>query len=406
MSHRETFSTDVTNVGRNSTVYVESLDVFEPPAAQILTLQDITLRDFVHFIITQPLNAEDNTLEIPDNGTVQISTTNAVANALSTDLTGSTPFIIGEIRRLEMSNVNNVANNSDGVFWDLSKGGAVPAGIVAFDDCTAQRFASIGTLDGLNFFSDSIGWIVCRDGITLNNMLIVQMRGHNFIGQTGDHIKFTGTLIEATLDGNVFNPVTGDSAFNIASDIDITNRISIFNSLGSLAGGGDFFDPAGLDQTDPKVICHNNGTLVIDSYWIGSMGFVNNAVNTVIALANTYTDIAGTIVAGADNERFTFLDGVLTYIGLETKKFVIAINLSLRKAAGASSRTIRAALFIDEGSGFVEGVSAPLDMNNRIRGLGFGGTQTLKTGDKVKAQIKNETNSEDILIVAYDFVIS
>jgi len=91
---------------------------------------------------------------------------------------------------------------------------------------------------------------------------------------------------------------------------------------------------------------------------------------------------------------------------LEAKKFSVSVHLSLKKAQGASARTVRAALFIDTGSGFVEDGSVPLDMDNALKSFGFSGVQTINTGDKLKVMIKNETNTDNILIVTYDVVVN
>ena len=117
MSYDPTFSTRLTDAGRNNIIYAESLNVFPDPVLNVIILSNL-----VHYRITQPLNVGLNKFEIPDEGTVQFSTTNAVANVLSTDITGTDVFFSGDIRRFEMAFTNNVSNSGEGVFWEFNKG--------------------------------------------------------------------------------------------------------------------------------------------------------------------------------------------------------------------------------------------------------------------------------------------
>jgi len=155
---------------------------------------------------------------------------------------------------------------------------------------------------------------------------------------------------------------------------------------------------------------------LVDDQWIflgntdryvafAAMGFTDNAIDTAIAVVDTYVDIAGTIVAG-DLERFTFSSGELTYTGPQTEEFKIIISLSTVKTLGASAVRVRAALFVDSGAGFVEQGSVPLDMDDRLKAFAFSGNKQLSTGDVLKVQIKNEDNTDDILVVTYNFTIA
>jgi len=403
MGLRNTFSTTITDLPRNNTVYVENFTIFPEPIANVMLLQDITLRDFIHFIITKPLNVEDNSLQIPDNGTVQFSTTNVIANFLTTEISGTTPCFTGNITRLTIDQLNTVSTNG-GHFFNLSND--IGPGFVFLDQATAQGFDSIGSIEGCSFSTENVGWILCDDGITLNDMLFIVMREQAFTVQKGDHIKLTGTLIGATFDSMIASPLTGDALFNIDSGLSITTQILIHDNLFSDAAGGTLFAAGGLDQTDPQVIARNNGN-ALDSYWVGSLGFKENATPTVVAL-NTYTDIAGTMVAGVDNERFTISGDTITYIGLEEIKTEIKVSISASRTIPASSgRVIRAAVFIDSGSGFVEQAdSFSMSMVGAARNLSFvTKTVILQTNDQIKCQVKNEDTTDSILVIDYNLTV-
>ena len=237
-----------------------------------------------------------------NNGTNQISTDNPLANVLQSGVTGTTPFITGNITRLNILQTNVVSTSGDGVCFDLSNN--VTPGSFFFNEASVQRFDDIGTFDGLTFSSENVGWVLNGSGLTMNNMGVVVMTDQTFFLQTGDHITLTGTLSGYGFFGLIdASPSTGDALFNLDPALSITKKITIRDNPFSSVNGGTLFDPAGLDQTDPKVVCFNNGN-ELDSYWAGVFGFLDNATNTVITTVDTYTDIAGTIVAGA-NDRWS-----------------------------------------------------------------------------------------------------
>lgn len=398
MGHQEHFSTDMSNVSAFNVVYVTSLNAFPDSVANIITLDSLT-----HYSNTRPVNVNTDQLKIPDNGTIQFSTTNAITNALSTDLTGSTAFFIGEIARLEIENVNIVSNNSAGTLWDLSLGSGVPGGIVVLNDSTAQRFDSLGTLDGLNFFSENTGLLLNGAGYTFNNMALIQIAEARFSAQTGDHINITGTLAEGTFDKVVATPKTGDAVFNISATI--TNRINITNSLFSDTAGGTLFAAGSKDQTDPKVISFNNGN-ALDSYWVGSMGFQNNTTPTGggVGSQGVLFDIAGAMTAGVDNERYTVEDNVMTYIGEEDIKVEADVRAAAsRTTPAASGRTLRLETLVDSGSGFVikpESNSMTITGNRANMGT-LTKPFILKKGHKIKGQGVNESSNDPFLVIDY-----
>lgn len=398
MSYHPTFSTRLGDIDRNNTVYAESLTAFPLPAASVIEMEDLT-----HYTLTKPVNGETNQLKISDNGTIQISTTNAVANVLSTDLTGTTPFFFGNITRLEIGNTNILSNNSAGHCFDLSNN--ITPGFVFLDQASIQRFDSIGTIEGSSLSAENIGFVLNDAGITLNDMLFIVFRETSFAAQTGDHIILTGTLIGAIFDSNIATPSTGDALFNIDSGLAITNKILIHNNLFSNAAGGTLFDPAGLDQTDPKVIAFNNGNEV-DSNWIGSLGFEDNATVTTISSIDTYVDISGTMT-DVELERYTRSGGVLTSIGLEDIKALAQVNITASRDIPASSgRTVRAAVFVDTGSGFVEQGSASMNIRGDRTAYSFVVPLFLETNDEIKVQIKNEETLDNILVIDYNLTVA
>lgn len=398
MSYAPTFSTEISDITRNNTVYVEMLNAFADPVAG-----KISLVNNAQYTITQSIDFDTDGLLLPDSSQITLTTINPTANIISSSLTGTDPFLSGSTARLALIEVTIISDTGAGVFHDIAAGvGIVP--FVGIVNSRIQNFASIGTVDGGSFAGENVGYLLNDAGITFNDAIVVTMAEIAFFFQSGDHMTFTGTLVTGSFDKTLANPSTGDAVFNFDPGLDITNKVTIRDSFFSTAAGGTLFAAGSLDQTDPKIVCFNNGN-ELDSYWAGVFGFLDNAVETEIDFVDTYTDIEGVIVAGLSNERFTLSDGVWTYIGEETIKAIINVNMSLKKALGASARTVRVALFTDTGSGFVENGSAPLDMDNNIKSFGFTGLEVLNKGDRQKLMIKNETNTDNVLIVTYDVAV-
>ncbi len=398
MGLRNTFSTTVTDITRNNTVYVESLNSFPTPVDNI-----ITLVSFTHYIFTQPINTGINQLEIPDDGAVQFSTTNAIINFLSTDLTGTTPLFFGNITRLTFNRFNILSNNSGGHCFNLSN--ATGPGFVSFDQVVIQGFDSIGTIEGCSLSSENVGFVLNDAGLTLNDMLFIIFREASFTSQGGNHLTLTGTLIGAIFEDSIMTPASGAAFLDIDSSIALTDRIIIIDNLFSDSAGGTLFDAAGLDHTDPQIVAFNNGNEV-DSNWAGEVGFKENATVTTIATVNTLTDISGTMVAGDQNERVTQSGGVLTYAGKEDIKAVVAVDLSMKRDIPASSsRTVRAVILVDSGSGYVTMGGAAMSISGVLKTISFSRNIFWQEADKVKCQIKNETNADDILVVDYNLSV-
>lgn len=388
MGHLEHFSTDSSNLDDFNTVYVNSLNAFDDSVTSI-----ITFRTRKEHILTRPLGGATNRFKVPDSGIVAITTTNQTINNFETDLTGLTSFIFGNIARLDMIQLNMLSNNG-GKCFDISNNG--PPGFVFLNQASVQGFNSIGTIEGCSFSTENVGWVLNGEGLTLNDMLFIVFREASFAAQTGDHITLTGTLIGAIFDSIIAAPSTGDALFNIDSGLTITQKILIHNNLFDDSNGGTLFAAGSLDQTDPKIIAFNNGN-ALDSYWVGSFGFDNNATVTTISVVDTPVDVAGTLTTNSVSERYSLVGNEITYNGLESIKNVVTIDSSITRETGNSERNIRTSLLIDSGGGFVEVGSSPMTIRGDIRPNSFDTLVQLDTGHKMKVQVENNTNANNIL---------
>ena len=118
---------------------------------------------------------------------------------------------------------------------------------------------------------------------------------------------------------------------------------------------------------------------------------------------NTYADVGGTFVAG-HLERTTHTAGVLTNTALEDTREEISVEISAKNAISAARRGVRVAILVDTGSGYVVQGSAPFTVDVNVEPLRLSRVlaNRLKTGDKIKVQIKNTTNSDNILVTDID----
>jgi len=395
MSYIPNFATEETNIARNKTVYVESLNVFPDPVSGKITLEADTTYTFTNSVNT-------GTIEfiIPDDSNITLNTTNTVANNLITEITGSQVLFSGKVARLAIQGLDLVSSFG-GQCFDLSAG--IPAVVpnLFMTELRIVGFDDLGTIDGIGFFIENIAFIDNDDGITLNNVSAITTQELNFQNQTGDFFTLTGTLGFA-LFGSIFGfPSTGDSVYNISSSISTVLGIQMLGGFFVPFAGGDWFDPAGLDETSPLVNLRQI-RLVPDSKIVGSFGFDNSVTVTTISAVNTPVDISGTFVANSLSERFTLSGNEVTYTGLDPHKALLTLDVAITRETGNSEREIRTSLLVDSGSGFVEVGSSPMTIRGDTRGDSFDVLVDLTTGDIIKAQIENETNTNNIIIVKLD----
>jgi len=333
MGHQETFGTDNSNIARNNTVYVESINGFPDPVAGV-----ITLVSGINYRFTKPINIGTIEFVIPDNGLVQFSTTNVTNNFLTTEISGSQVLFSGNITRLHIEQLNMTSING-GIWADLSN--ATGPGFVFLDQATMTGFDSLGSIEGCSFSTENVGGVSNGAGLTLNNMFFIVMREWAFAAITGNHIILTGTLIGAIFEDLIMTPSSGDAFIKIDPGLTIANRILVIDNLFSDAAGGTLFDPTGLDQTDPKVIAFNNNSP--DSNWIGSTGFTGGTTETVFADTSTFVKVAGTYVDG-ELEGFTSSGGVLTCVKAPPKALRITTMVAPLVEPGIETDVVQVSL--------------------------------------------------------------
>lgn len=310
MAKRNTFSTVATDVNRNKIIYVETLNAFPDPVLDEITLPD----DCPAYIWTRELNTEDIKVLIPDTSTADVSFTalNGVANSWTTEITtGETLVSSTAGRRLNFDSLE-VNSVNGGTFISIeSSTGTRP--LLAQSQQLISGFDKIGTINGMLVFSENIGYVNNADGVVYIDLSSVTLSEIIFALQSGNHITLQGDLDSGNFNNVEANPSTGDAVFDIDSGMVITNKITIRDCSVYMGNGGTLFAAGSLDQTDPKVVCFNNGN-ELDSYWVGSTGFTDGTTETVFSDTTTWVKIAGTYVDGY-SERTSHVAGVSTYFG-------------------------------------------------------------------------------------------
>lgn len=165
----------------------------------------------------------------------------------------------------------------------------------------------------------------------------------------------------------------------------------------------DYFDPVGIDETNPQVITINNG-IRKNSQTIGSAFVNDNSVETDIAASNAFQDINfGTLIASASMERFVLSNaatGEFTYIGLKPLNSALTMSITIRKTVG-STEIYNIKFVIDKGVGFVDfpdNVILPFEVKTTNDSGPYECQAQLENGDIIKPQIEGVGTSDNIVV--------
>ena len=142
------------------------------------------------------------------------------------------------------------------------------------------------------------------------------------------------------------------------------------------------------DNTDSGLIADNVKEAIdeLANAEVGIMFMTSNTVETVITASNTYVDIAGTIVAGVNNNLFDF-DGVdtLIYKGARPLEAALDVSIFTKRASAAAARVMKAALLIND----VVEQEVEFTMTAAITNASFVSVGSLVFNDEIKMQVQN-----------------
>jgi hypothetical protein len=388
MAKRNTFGTVQKDLTRNNTINVETTNAFPDPVSGQIQLPDANPA----YLWTNEVNTLGSEFLLADNTNVSFLATNGITNSWVTEIASDKTLISSdESGRLNFDKLGITSING-GEFINCT---AAPGGrpTIAQSEQLIFGFDNIGSLTGISSLVENVAYVNCAAGITLDDAPIVTYSEISFANQSGNHITLTGTLSVANFNFIIATPSTGDAVFDIDPSLVITDKITIRDCPIYMSNGGTMFAAGSLDQTDPKVICFNNGNEP-DSNWNGDIGFEENSTVTTVGNGNvdTYLAISGTIVTG-DIERCTVSSGVYTYTGEEVIKIKITFSASIKNGTGGGRRDMRAVIL----KGVTELRSKGISMDAEAKDLSFSVITIVSKGDTWTSKIKNEENKDDIL---------
>ena len=160
------------------------------------------------------------------------------------------------------------------------------------------------------------------------------------------------------------------------------------------------------DNTDSELIADNVQDAIdeLATPEIGIMFMTENTVETDINAVGVgvYTDIAGTITAGANNNLFDFDgDDTLTYTGERSFEAAFDVSIFTKRASAAAARVMKAALLIND----VVVQEVPFTMTASITNASFVSAGPLEMDDEIKMQVQNTEDSANIVFTTFDFRI-
>lgn len=414
MGHQEHFSTVASNPSEFDRIYVNSLNAFPDPVGDT-----ITLANNINYIISRSFSLGAFRFLIPTGGQIELNGTSELLEPLVSTLSTGALFS-GDVQRLVIREVDfiNVNPANAAAFWGIATI-VTPSPTVIFRRSFVTGFSTIGTLEGVFYIANNVVYANCGGGLNLTNpnnrRAGILIKDQQHAAQVGTHVSIfdaQGFLSIQNLSGD---PSAGDSLLHLDTNL-------MLPSPGAVAGGGTglitncgfhdvnggtFLTATSVDQTDNRFIFRDNYR-TIDSNTIGSLGFKENATVTTISTVNTYTDIVGAFL-DIELERFTRSGGELISDNLIPFKAIAHVSITAKRSIPASSaRTIRIAVFVDSGLGFVEQAdSASMSMVGSIRNLSFQvPINLLLETDRIKVQIKNEDTIDDVVVVDYNLTVA
>lgn len=169
---------------------------------------------------------------------------------------------------------------------------------------------SLGTISNISgsVILHIVGFNNFNSGLILENVTALVAKIKSMLVSSpvgGAYLTVKGTVGFIDIESVFITPLSGDSAFDLDSDL-IADSVTITNSIINLDSGGTAFKNGSLDQTDPGVISSNTRGIP-DSSARGSLRIIDNVLTTTISSANTPVPI-NTLWTDGTQERMRFQD--------------------------------------------------------------------------------------------------
>ncbi len=176
MARRNTFSTTITDIGRNNTINVESINSFPNRAGDV-----VTIPVDVKYNFTQSVSLEGIEFVGIGGATAIFTAENIIASTISSDVLGSTALFSGDFSRLIINNIDVTLNSGSGKLFDII------STISTFPVIEIKVGVLSGNGDDLGSISGSL---VDFEGCAINNWGSGFVFGNNGnIGRTGIKVR-------------------------------------------------------------------------------------------------------------------------------------------------------------------------------------------------------------------------
>lgn len=402
MTFRPRFGTDLTDIPRNKIVNVENVNAFPNRVGDVVTLENDTKYNF-----TKQVDLGDIEFVIPDNGNIEITSDNIIANTLSTDISSGTTLFTGDVARLIIRNID-ITFTSDGDLFNIQPTTS-PLPLIQLQN---GRFTgaggSLGSItDALVLVRESalINW---SSGFVFDSNGIIDIIGVaviecNFVNVSGTQIVIEGAHSFVTIQNCLSRPTSGGAFLNLSSTLTkmqvTSDSIFVQNNTINIDGGGTFLEAGSLDSTEPGVSFVNNINTT-ESNIIASAFFTGNTTATTISAVNTPVKVVGITTAG-NLERFSHSSGRLTYTG--QRDFTLRLEAYVTIKVGPELETSTIATYIYKNGVQVASTVAAFDIEAVFQ------TPTspmfisvdnvlMENGDFFECFIENQTDDTNITV--------
>ncbi len=278
---------------------------------------------------------------IPENAYVTFKST-APLNGVT--YTGDNTLLTGtNIGGLYLESID-VTNTGNGTLLDITGAAGFPS--ISALNSSFVGFKDLGTIDNFYASASRCSFIQCGTGVNMVDCPLTVIRSSIYLLWNNDGAYYTrtsGTCSNVQFNDNICTPGSNDYILLLDSGMS-TDGVMISGNLNNTQNR--FFDPAGLDQGDPKVTCvsnSNQSNSITNAY----ITFHDNASETSITAINTPIRIKGTYTEKVAERVTTTSGGRMTYTGLEDTDLTVNASISPEIATGTK---IPCAFYINHGN--------------------------------------------------------
>ena len=399
--------------------------------ANVLTLQGLTADSIIVvktasdlsgtlvsdkvYLVDGEIDMGTQTITVPSTG-LEIMGYGIGVSKLSSTENSYTMFVdaASDAGTLFVSEITIDVSGTTSQVFDLDNSGAsgaVELKAINFENCT-----SLGTLDAYRqFLLDNSFWLSCDEGLTfagtwaggasIQTLLVRDFDpgaagGTVFTGSTSPALTFASRFI---CNGNI-NVPTGATVYDFEASM-FTNDADFELLFGEYTGAGTVIavkSPV-IDNTSTKSRHRDNNGLV--NTYVGGRWYIDtaDAVDTVIAVVDTYVKAAGTTTEADLQWMSSAANNDLTYDSTQTAQIQISGSINVSAASGGADKNITLTL-----RHWDDSASAYVDLPNKARGISTSATSfhnicvigfaTVDVSDRIELWIENNTDTVNLAI--------